>query len=598
MLLVKVIRCTYIVGGMRRSIAYIWTLGLYGAISVTGPLSNPSSILRGEMILKSKLMKKLSTAVLATCLVFSMGTSVMAATKTTDTLTTGRTEQIRATGVITPNPVPTLAHYATDVVLTGTVVIDGPKLVLLVGGKDVSLDATLTKVADKTWTYRYNTNVGVQTGNVTFNVDAYTIYANGKPATDIHTRAASSVGQAVHVPFVKSYEYTNLDWTSYDRVSNQFSFSYNLVKVWDDGVREVVAIPVIAQVFGTETYRSSGFEIKPPIVVNSFEVSDGSFTNYNRTNNTYDLSFELTNKLSDGNQENSAVDKIGVDASKDFIYTATSDRLFPFTKDFKFSPPVTVREYTATAGTFTGYNRTDNTVLLTFELKKILSIGEPESKTETATVDAAQTYLFTASDLRAPGFTKDFSFTAPKVFRDFAFSIIAPVWTYIAPTYNVNFVINKTWSDGSADTEVITREGLTQGIANPVSVTIEGVTHDTSLTAPTAPVVLAPTIPSSVQGSVLADSIQSTWTGNNANGGNVQEQYTLNYTINGINSSQTISTNFTSGTGFQSQDLTYTAAYNGQSVQVNYTLPYIQPASTQNNTSNGNGNGNTGNGNK
>jgi hypothetical protein len=293
------------------------------------------------MILKKQLMKKMGTAVLASSLMMCMGTSVMAAPKSTETLTTGRTEQNRATGVISPNPVPTLAHYATDVVLTGTVVIDGPQLVLLVNGSIVP--AILTKIADKTWTYQYKTTVGSQTGDVAFKVDAYTIYTNGKPAQDIHTRAASPVSQSVHVPYIESYDYTNLEWTSYDRAVNQFTFSYNQVSVWDDGVREVGQDVLTSQVNGTETYL------------------------------------------------------------------------------------------------------------------------DPKSGK---------------------------TITPPTVFRDFTFSEEAPVWTYNSAnnTYSVQFVVNKTWSNGDTASETISRSDLTPGAANDVSVTIEDVTHNTSLVAPAAPV--------------------------------------------------------------------------------------------------------------
>ncbi|MGG1397402.1 hypothetical protein ABE288_06155 [Bacillus salipaludis] len=378
--------------------------------------------------------KKTISTILASSLVFGLGTAVVsAAPNTNNSVTTGRTEQNVATGVITPDKIPALAHGVTDVTLTGTVVIDGPQLVLVVGNKDVSSQATLTKVADKTWTYKYKTNVGNETGDVTFNIGAYTIYTNGKPAGQTHT-TATTVGQTVHVPFVKSYDYTSLNWTGYDRTANEFTFSYNLVKVWDDGVREVVTNPVNAKVSGTETYQDSGFTITPP-----------------------------------------------------------------------------------------------------------------------------------------------------KVFRDFTFSTDSPVWTYNAPikAYNVSFAVNESWSNGETATETITRDGLTPGAANEVSVTINEVTHTTSLTAPAAP---APVIPSSVTGTVDASKIQSLWTGNNANGGNVQEAYTLTYTINGVSFTQNLSNNFTkSGTNFNDQVLTYKAIYNGQTVVVNYTLPYIAPTGTTNN---------------
>lgn len=388
-------------------------------------------------------IKGIGTAVLACSLLVGMGASVMAAPKTTEQLTTGRTEQNRATGIITPDKVPTLAHYVTDVVLTGKVTIDGPQLVLLVNGQDASASAHKVSGTDKTWEYTYKTSVGSQTGDVTFTIDAYTIYANGKPTQDIHTRAASSVGQTVHVPFVVSYDYTNLNWTSYDRKTNLFSLTYNLVKVWDDGEHEVVQPALSGNVEGTATYTeaTSGKTITPPIV-----------------------------------------------------------------------------------------------------------------------------------------------------FRDFTFSATSPVWTYNSSdnTYSVKFDVEKTFSNGKVETESYTRDHMTPGAANDVTVTIEDVTHSTSLIAPAKP---APVVPSTVSGTV--SGVTSKWTGNNANGGNVTEEYTLSYTINGTTYTQVLKTNFTKvGTEFVDQQLTYSANYNGLTVTVTYTLPFVAPASTDVNTTTVNGNKN------
>jgi len=358
--------------------------------------------------------------------------------KSTEVQATGRTELQRMTGTISPDAIPTLAHYATDVVLTGTVTIDGPKLVLLVNGQDVSASAQLTKIGDKTWSYRYPTTVGSQTGDVAFHVDAYTIYMNGKTAGAVHTRAASAAAQVVHVPFIKYYEYTNLSWDAYDRVSNMFSFSYRLVKVWDDDVREIVAAPTFAHVAGDATYAASGFEIAPPIVL-----------------------------------------------------------------------------------------------------------------------------------------------------RDFALSAAEPVWTYEKPTYSVSFTVEKTYSNGTTALETVQRDDLQPGMSNDVAVTLDGYTKTISLAAPAAPAAPAPTIPSEAAGVVDAGSIVSTWTGTSANGGNVQQDYTLRYTINGTAFEQKLQTNFTkNGTGFTAQQLTYLASYEGQTVNIVYTLPYVQPTSVNDNTTN------------
>lgn len=462
--------------------------------------------------MKKPFVKTLGAAVLATSLALGTGTAVLAAPKTAESLTTGRTELQRMTGVIAPNPVPTLAHYATDVTLTGSVVIDGPQLVLLVNGRDVSRQAVLTKVADKTWTYSYPTTVGTQTGDVTFLVDAYTVYANGKPAADIHTRAAGSAGQTVHVPYVKSYDYTNLTWTSYDPAKNMFGFSYNLVKVWDDGERETAAEPTAAQTEGTGVYENAGFAIQPPVAVRAYETSGARFTNYNRADNTYLLSFELT---------------------------------------------------------------------------KYLSRGEPETGTVQVTVDAARPYGYAATDSRAFSTGQSFAFMPPVSLRDFRLGEARPVWTYQAPAYSVSFEVVKIWSDGSTSTETFTRDGLTPGIANTVPVTIGGITQDILLPAPAAP-EQTPAVPAAVQGTVDVNSIVTEWTGNLANGGNVKAAYTLHYTLNGIPFAQSIkNTTFTkTGTGFLDLELTYTAVYNGHEVPVHYVLPFVMPDSTERNTAN------------
>lgn len=518
--------------------------------------------------------KKFISTILASSMVFTLSTTaVYAAPNPNNNVITGRTELNVATGVIIADKVHTLAHGATEVTLTGTVVIDGPKLVLLVNGKDVSNQTTLVKVADKTWTYEYKTTVGDQIGDVSFSIGAYTIYANGKPAGQVHTTATGTT-QTVHVPFVKSYDYTNLNWTGYDRSANEFTFSYNLVKIWDDGVREEVINPVTASVSGTETYQNSGFEIKPPVVVQSFAATEEVFFNYDRTNNTYDLTFDLTKNLSNGNLETTPISEPAVDASKDYIYTASSEGLFPYSQGFTFAPPITVRDYTASQGTFSNYNPMDNTFTLTFDLTKVLSKGDSEKVPVSVKIDAASIYTYTAADNRAPGYSKDFSFTPPTVFRDFTFSTGAPVWTYNQAnnTYSVSFGVSETWSNGATATETITLDGLTPEATINEDVTISGVTHTKALTVPAAP---APVIPSSVTGTVDASSIQSLWTGNN--GGNAQETYILNYTINGTPYYKNLSTNFTKGTGFNDQSLTYNTTYNGQTVAVNYTLPYVTP---------------------
>ncbi|HWL22796.1 MAG TPA: hypothetical protein VNR38_03470 [Ureibacillus sp.] len=468
------------------------------------------------MMFKVYSRKTIST-ILAGSLIFSLGTVIVsAAPNSNNSVTTGRTEQNVETGVITADKVPTLAHYATDVTLTGKIVIDGPKLVLLVNGQDVSNKATLTKVADKTWTYQYKTTVGDQTGDVSFDIDAYTVYANGKPAGQVHTNARS-VTQSVHVPFIEFYDYTNLQFTEYDRNTNIFKFSYNLVNVWDDGDREVVSSPVDASVLGSEEYqdKDKGIAIKPPVVVRSFNTVNGHFSNYNRTDNTYDLSFDLISNLSNGDQLVDTISETNVDASTDYGYTASHEGLFPYSQVFIFTPPI--------------------------------------------------------------------------VLKDFVFSNESPEWIYNEEnkTYSVNLVIIKTMSNGDTVNETITRDGLTPGSTVVVSETVEDLTKSTTLTVPASPVA---NIPSSVTGTVDLSTIKYEWTGNNGNGGNVKATYTIIFTINGEAFKVKENYTFNHGTGYKDQETTYIANYYGTNVNVNYKLPYKEPSSKDDNTSNNNGN--------
>jgi hypothetical protein len=302
--------------------------------------------------MNKKRIKILGSAALITSLVFSTSYAAMAApAKSTKDVTTGRTVQNRQTGVLTYNSVD-VPRYAKTVTLSGTVVIDGPKLVLMVNDNDVSSVSNLQKVADKTWTYSYTADLTGQVGDVTFNIKAHTIYANGMPATDIHT-SATPVVQTVHVPFVKEFDYINFNWNDYNRASNTFSLSFNIVKIWDDGSRQIVEPKVSASIPGTENYTIKASDIThnkgeivtlgvvtPPVKVKDFSVSSESFTNYDKTDNTYDLSFVLRSELSNGLSDDKPV-TAKVVAADTFVYTAEDKSLpgAPYSETFTFTAP-------------------------------------------------------------------------------------------------------------------------------------------------------------------------------------------------------------------------------------------------------------------
>lgn len=407
--------------------------------------------------------KLLCMSILAGTLVLNTSSIVFAAPVSTNTVVTGRTEQNNQTGVITPATVQAqIFHNVTkSITLTGTIVIDGPKLVFTVldpAGNTVSADKiTVVKIADKTYTYSVNVDPSAFKGNVGYTLSAKTIYQNGKTAGQTHTSAPDQK-QNIHVAYVSSFEYSNITFGTYDRIQNQYPYSYDLTKVWDDGTKEskevtgTVSGEGSVSIVGEDpTYdgpSNVGNEM-PPVNIRSFDKQNPVWT-YNKDTNKYDLTFDLIKKLSDGNSNTETVSIQGIAPST--------------------------------------------------------------------------TYTYAANDSMSPDYSQDFTFTAPA----------APV------------------------------------IEEPVI-------------TPTPTVVQTPVV---TEVSVNPSSITSRWTGNHGNGGNVQESYTLTYKINDQSFSKSLNTNFTNGTGYSDQNLTYTASFNGESVTVSYTLPYIEPASTDINTTN------------
>ncbi len=195
-------------------------------------------------------MKKMLSIIVVLALLLSTTAFAAPAPKT---VVTGRTEQARATGVITPAPVTTeLPHnVTTELVLAGTVVIDGPQLEVTVSREGADLGrASVTKVADKTWTYSLTVNPSVWKGNTSISVSAKTVYINGQTAGQTHT-TASVASQPIHVAYVADFEYSDFIWGTYDREQNRYPYSYTLVKIWDNGQR--VNEPVNGWALAAET---------------------------------------------------------------------------------------------------------------------------------------------------------------------------------------------------------------------------------------------------------------------------------------------------------------------------------------------------------
>ncbi|MEH7248345.1 Ig-like domain-containing protein [Neobacillus niacini] len=167
--------------------------------------------------MKKKQISKTGIVVLASALVFTpIAPSIQAApspAKATEA-STGRTELNKVTGVTTLNTIPARIDNASTIILSGTVVIDGPKLELKVNGKVVS--AETTKVTDKLWTFEYVHTLSQENlsekKDEQITVEAYTVYSNGKNAGAIHTGAAPvSTTVDLTPPDISFNDYTK-DW--------------------------------------------------------------------------------------------------------------------------------------------------------------------------------------------------------------------------------------------------------------------------------------------------------------------------------------------------------------------------------------------------
>ena len=137
--------------------------------------------------------KVISTAV-AGSLLFGAGSAVVTATPKAESKQTELTVQNVQTGVITINEV-TVPSNAREVQLSGTVVIDGPQLVVSIPG---AKKITVTNVSDKVWTFEAVVDVSSIKADAVFEIAAYTVFTNGRNVGKIHTMAPT-VSQKIHV---------------------------------------------------------------------------------------------------------------------------------------------------------------------------------------------------------------------------------------------------------------------------------------------------------------------------------------------------------------------------------------------------------------
>jgi hypothetical protein len=280
--------------------------------------------------------KTVISTIIASSLVLGLGSAVVSAAPAKLTQT-ARTEQQRVTGFITPDQV-TVPRYAKEVTVTGTVLIDGPQLIVTIPG---STSVTVQKIADKTWTYSATLNVEGLRGDQTYTISAKTVYISGKPAGDTHT-LAQDIEYKIHVPFITSIVAENANFSSYDRALNLFTLTYNRVENWSTG--EPVITAELKSVAGTE----SDVEILGSTFIVPTAIKDITFPenltaeNYNWDPATYRyaVSFVATIENSKGEKESVVVTKDGLMPGQVFSGNFTvSDNYGSLTKTYSFTSP-------------------------------------------------------------------------------------------------------------------------------------------------------------------------------------------------------------------------------------------------------------------
>lgn len=249
------------------------------------------------------------------CLIFSslFAVSVAAGAQIDETsVTPARTINNFQTGVLTYQEV-SIEKYQEHVMLTGTVNIDGPQLVLAVNGVDVSPSANIIKLGDNLWSFAYDYTFNGAVGDININLQAYTIYKNGKTAGKVHTNAAP-VTQTVHVPYVTSFDVTDLVWTGYDPDSNTITYTYKLLRIWDDATITTDEVDYSGSLLGTENLMISASDVThlngdtvlvatlvPPVYFRSFSIltspSDYNWI-YDENTGTYQVTFEIEKRYS------------------------------------------------------------------------------------------------------------------------------------------------------------------------------------------------------------------------------------------------------------------------------------------------------------
>ena len=288
------------------------------------------------MILMLKVYsKKVISTIVASSLVFGLGNAVASAAPKNDAKETGRTEQNVQTGVISVDDI-TVPRYAKEIQLTGTVIIDGPQIVVTIPG---SKTIKITKVGDKTWKYEATVDISAIKGDKEFEISAHTIYQNGQHAGSIHT-SAPKVIQKVHVPYVTSTVAEKTVWTDYDRSINQFILSYNEVQNWSVGDPVITAKTLAVNGFESEV-TVLGTTLVVPTAIQDFAFSqEVPSWEFDTNTKTYSATFNILITDSKGHTTTESVTKTGlIPGQVNAVSHSLSDDFGTIAKTHEFTAP-------------------------------------------------------------------------------------------------------------------------------------------------------------------------------------------------------------------------------------------------------------------
>ncbi|WP_432362401.1 hypothetical protein [Sporosarcina sp. UB5] len=283
--------------------------------------------------------RKVLSTVVASSLIFGVGSAVVTAAPKTVTKQTALTVQNARTGVIKVNDV-TVPRYAKEIQLSGTVEIDGPQLVVtILGPGDKTVNATVKEVGGKLWTYTTVVDVSAIKGDATFDISAHTIYIGGGPnAGKTHT-TAPTVSQTIHVPYIKSTVAEKTNWAAYDRSNNEFTLLYDEVENWSVGDPVVRAKSLVVSGL-KDNVTILDKKLTVPTANQDFKFSPQATWVFNAAAKTYSATFNVYITDSKGFDRTESVTKTDLTAGRMHTFThSVADRFGTIWKTVSYMAP-------------------------------------------------------------------------------------------------------------------------------------------------------------------------------------------------------------------------------------------------------------------